>query len=109
MGLTTALPPCAMGSQWTVDSDSPAQRSISARHNIAMSRILVFSLLVALALSGPLTSLHSPEVSLSLNPGHPITGANSAVHVVKRSPEEGEDGEPEPEPESEPEPEADRR
>ena len=44
----------------------------------------VFSLLVALALSGPLTSLHSPEVSLRLAPGHLISGASSAVHVVKR-------------------------
>ena len=44
----------------------------------------VFSLLVALALSGPLTSLHSPGVSLSLAPGHIISGASSAVHVVKR-------------------------
>ena len=49
----------------------------------------VFSLLVALAVSGPLTSLLSPgphvsSLSLGLVPGHAISGVGGAVHVVKR-------------------------
>merc|ERR1739842_75695 len=102
---TTALPPVCSGE--TADSDHREE------HHITMSRILVFSLLVALAVSGPLTSLlspgpHVPSLSLGLVPGHAVPGAGGALHIVKRSLEEdSEDGEPEPEPESEPEPEAD--